>query len=132
MRAENKRTALVCDDNQALNEGLQEFLIELNFAVTCTSEAREAVELIQSTPFQLILMDYLMPATNGLELCAVAKASTLNCNSKIYLMTGELDPSIGAAVQELRINRLLIKPFNLNDLENHISIDFADNTDAHL
>lgn len=125
MKSKAKRTALVCEDNVDLNDGLREFLTELNFEVTCTSDGKAAVALIQSTAFQLILMDYRIPSMNGLQVCAVARATPLNRGAKIYVMTGDLDPSVEARAQALRVNRFIVKPFNMNDLEKSITKDFA-------
>lgn len=118
------KTALICEDNPELNESLREFLTELGFDVTCTFDGTQAVNAIQTTQYDLITMDFRIPHLNGLQVCAVARATSLNRKSKIYIITGEVDPSVEARAQALRVNRFFLKPFNMRTIEQNILADF--------
>jgi CheY-like chemotaxis protein len=44
--------------------------------VTTASDGRQALELLNSRPFDLVLLDIMMPNLNGYEVLAEMKAST--------------------------------------------------------
>lgn len=128
--SKNKKTALICEDDPDLNEAIRQFLMELDFDVKCTFDGKEAVGLIQAAQYDLIIMDFRIPSMNGLQVCAVARATPLNRATKIYVVTGDVDPSLEARAQALQVNRFLRKPFKLTFLEKCIVEDFTNGTES--
>lgn len=61
---------LVVDDNQTNRFILQEILKNYNCKTVITSSATEALSALKEKEFQLLITDYHMPETNGLELVA--------------------------------------------------------------
>lgn len=68
--------ALVVDDNATSREILDNYLQSFTFETTLTNSAEEALEKIQNseTPYELVLLDWMMPAKSGLELAIEIKA----------------------------------------------------------
>ncbi len=122
--AQKRKTALICEDDVDLNNSLQEFLVAQGFTVQSTFDGMQAVNWIQSKSYDLILMDVRIPSMNGLQVCAVARAASMNRTAKIYVMTGQDDPAISARAEALKVNHFLQKPFDLDKLAEAIKKDF--------
>jgi PAS domain S-box-containing protein len=68
-----ERVVLV-DDEAALLEVSRSWLEALGYSVTACSDPRDALRMIDESPFDLLLTDIAMPALNGYELAAQARA----------------------------------------------------------
>ena len=67
-------TLLVVDDDAICNRALVHALGRANLKSTSTDDPFAALKLAQETHYDLILLDYLMPGMDGLELCAKVRA----------------------------------------------------------
>lgn len=59
---------LVVDDDKDLRESMVEILLGNGFAVAEAGRGEEALELIGQRPFDLILLDLVMPGLSGMEV----------------------------------------------------------------
>lgn len=112
---ENKRTALVVDDDKGLGLLVGKLLImagftEIDFAET----GEEALERVNG--HKLILMDYQMPGINGAE--ATKEIITRGYNGKIIGMSG--CQRFGQELIEAGCDCYLSKPFMPQDFFNAI------------
>ena len=57
---------LVVDDDSRLRDLLQRYLSDNGFAISSTSSAAEARQLLESLAFDLIVLDVMMPQEDGL------------------------------------------------------------------
>ena len=60
---------LVVDDNDSLRNLLGASLEEHGYRVTTAADGPEALTLAQTTRFDLVLLDIILPRINGLQLC---------------------------------------------------------------
>jgi PAS domain S-box-containing protein len=107
---------LVVDDEPTLTSVLRRLLTRLNYQVTCTNSAPEALRLFCENPgaFDLVITDLTMPEMNGLELGR--QLHQLRSDLPIVLASGytaELDAEKLAAAG---INGVLDKPISLETL----------------
>src|SRR5438552_1545697 len=65
---------LVVDDEEPILSIVAEVVEEMGHQVQRAMNGREALQLIHSTPPDLVLSDVMMPFVNGLELCRTVKA----------------------------------------------------------
>jgi len=64
-------SVLVVDDNALAREILNEYLDSFGYQVTLTDSGEQALErLEQSQPFDLVLVDWVMPGISGLDVAA--------------------------------------------------------------
>lgn len=61
------KSALVVDDNETSRRVLEKMLAQHHIVCRLAKDGWEALELLQTQAFDVILMDYGMPALNGLE-----------------------------------------------------------------
>ena len=59
---------LVVDDEETIRDLFREYLSQEGFLVKAASSGQAALELIKKENFDLLLIDLLMPAMDGLEL----------------------------------------------------------------
>jgi DNA-binding response OmpR family regulator len=60
---------LIADDNRQIVSVLAEYAKKEGFAVTCAYDGEEALETAQSTNFDMILLDVMMPGMDGFAIC---------------------------------------------------------------
>jgi len=65
---EDKRI-LVIDDDMCFLEVIQYFLEMEKYRVTGITQAEDIIPLVESTKPDLVLLDYLLPSSNGANMC---------------------------------------------------------------
>src|SRR5262249_10886138 len=80
--------------------------------VATASDGRQALDLLNSRPFDLVLLDIMMPNLNGYEVLAKVKASTNLRHIPVIMISAvdEIDSVIRCI--ELGAEDYLPKPFN--------------------
>ena len=61
---------LLAEDDKALSALMQDFFRAAGVAVTPAYDGEQALVLAQAQPFDLLVLDVMMPHLNGLEVCA--------------------------------------------------------------
>ena len=109
-----KPTLLLVDDDPGIVSWLSESLPEEGFAVRGETSARRALELLATTPFDLVITDVEMPELRGIDLLREVKK--VRPEQMVLLVTAF--GSIDLAVQAVRLGAVdfLAKPFKLEVL----------------
>lgn len=82
----NKITVLLVEDNESLQDVLRCTLEEAGYRVLTADNGHQALQVAESTPFDVVVTDILMPELDGLELIVALKARNTSC--RIIAMTG--------------------------------------------
>ncbi|MBT5828659.1 MAG: response regulator [Candidatus Latescibacteria bacterium] len=98
---------LVIDDEPAVCEILQTFLENAGYIVRTTTTTHNLPELL-ATPPDVVLLDVLMPETNGLECLPQIKRLVPNCH--VVIITGVDDYRIADLFYEAGAHSFLTKP----------------------
>ncbi len=109
-----KEKILIVEDDLNTLEGLAEILTEENYSVTKARNGKEALEAFSKNGFNLVLIDYLLPDKDGIE---VSKAIIEQVPEiKIIMMTafGSVKNAVNA--MKLGIYDYLTKPIDLDEL----------------
>ncbi|MDX1588118.1 MAG: SpoIIE family protein phosphatase [Oleiphilaceae bacterium] len=64
---------LLAEDDPLSRQLLQSYLERSGHSVTAVENGRESIEAFARTPFDLVILDVMMPETNGMEACKVLK-----------------------------------------------------------
>jgi CheY-like chemotaxis protein len=64
----NNKKILVADDDVLLRKLLSELLTFYGYDVECVSNGKEAIALIETGGYDVLITDYLMPEMNGIDL----------------------------------------------------------------
>jgi two-component system, OmpR family, phosphate regulon sensor histidine kinase PhoR len=65
---DDKITILVVDDEKGIREGCRRILTGDGFAVNVAENGKEGLEMLQARPYDLMLVDLMMPGMGGLEM----------------------------------------------------------------
>lgn len=105
---------LLVDDDRNYLYLLGVILESKDLEVSKAVNGFEALELLRTARFDLIITDYRMPRMNGIELAA--KAKELHPTIPIIMITCEVMPDIVELAAEVGISRLLSKPVKIGSL----------------
>jgi cyclic di-GMP phosphodiesterase len=102
---------LIVDDDEAIRSLLGACLDDSYWCATAAS-GEEAINLLQSGSFNLVLSDITMPGTSGLELCRYVQQ---NCPRTVVVMISAMT-DIDYAVEAMREGAFdyVTKPFDLS------------------
>lgn len=104
--------ALVVDDDPALRDGLVRALRHIDWQVTAAGDG--ATALAAEGPFDLLIIDRMLPDADGVELLAQLRASGLQVPA--IIISGR--PSLQTAIDALGHGAVhyLVKPFGVHEL----------------
>ena len=109
------------EDNEMNRDMLGRRLQRQGYRVTMAVDGRQALELIKQEPFDLVLLDKMLPVMNGYEVLEHLKADQSLSHIPVIITTA-LDESDGKAkCMELGAEDYLTKPFNPVILKSRIS-----------
>jgi two-component system, sensor histidine kinase and response regulator len=116
---------LVVDDNAQSREILADLMVEFRFEVSTVSSGEEAlIELERSaihSPYQLVLMDWLMEGMDGIETARLIKAnSNLPMVPAILMVTAYGREDVINQATSAGLAGILIKPVNRSILFDNI------------
>jgi len=111
----NGLTALVVDDSPSTLKLTAAMLIKLGYAVHTAGEGAEALFHFHSSPCELVLTDYEMPAINGYQLGRKVKGQFPE--SRVVIMTGLGRAVVSGMMCDKSIDGWLFKPFDLEELQ---------------
>lgn len=77
---------LLVEDDKMLQSVLQDTLEGFGCHVTCSDNGQEAVKLLETKSFDVIISDIKMPKMDGLSLLGTLKK--LNIETPVVMMTG--------------------------------------------
>jgi DNA-binding NtrC family response regulator len=115
---EKKISILIVDDEESVRESLTLWFTEDGYRVDCAENAKQALSILESDVFDIILTDLKMPGMDGLDL--LQRIKTLNKDSIIIVMTAFA--TVDTAVKALKEGAFdyVTKPFDPDDLSHLI------------
>jgi DNA-binding NtrC family response regulator len=111
---ETKPAILVVDDDPSILQLVVLILQRQGYAPVATGKALEALQLVQASPFDVIVTDIVMPRLHGLELLKVARRR--NLHTQVVVFTGAASPELGREAAALGASALLLKPITPEQL----------------
>lgn len=104
---------LLAEDDQAMRTYLARALQNAGYEVTAVDRGTEAIPLLETESFDLLLSDIVMPEMDGIELAQ--RCSEIAPQTKVMFITGFAAVTLRAS-REAPQARVLSKPFHLRDL----------------
>jgi len=135
---ETKRNPLILavDDDPRNLEMLGVILRKANYRVTFAQNGRQALERVQDTLPDLILLDIVMPEMSGYEVCEKLKKSENYKNIPIILITAKTKTNDIIKGFQLGIVDYVAKPFNSVELlvrvKTHLELKSALDTQKNI
>ncbi|MEK5486566.1 MULTISPECIES: response regulator transcription factor [Lysinibacillus] len=104
---------LVIEDDLEIQELIKQFLKTQNYTLAVASDGVEGIKKLNTQPFDLILLDVMMPNLNGFE---VAKMIRSQSNIPIIFLTALEEEQDQMKGFDLGIDDYITKPFSFHVL----------------
>jgi two-component system, OmpR family, alkaline phosphatase synthesis response regulator PhoP len=107
------KKVLVIEDDKSIADLLEIHLKDLNCEVTSIQDGEEGLKSATSNPFDLIVLDLMLPKVNGLEICKEVRKKDIY--TPILMLTSkseEMDKVLGL---EVGADDYLTKPFSIRE-----------------
>lgn len=127
-RSDNRTRILVVDDEKSTIDTLRMALELDNYEVVEAHNGEKAILKAQNEPFDLILLDIMLPDITGYEVCNKLRKNPLTRSAPIIMLTGMTGASDKMAGLDLGAVDYITKPFDLNELKAKIRIVLQSST----
>lgn len=111
-----KATVLIVDDEKSIVEAVRYTLDKEGFRTLVAHDGARAIELARRDLPDLLVLDWMLPEQDGLEVCRVLKADERTRRIPIIMLTvksGETDKVLGL---EMGADDYVTKPFSPREL----------------
>jgi DNA-binding NtrC family response regulator len=109
-----KNRVLVVDDEEALRIVLSAELEGEGYQIASAADGQEAINILATKEFDLILLDIKMPNVDGFEVLKYVKE---HCpKTKVVMLTGFADLKNAIESKKLGAEDFVSKPYDLVDL----------------
>jgi two-component system cell cycle response regulator len=115
--ASSCQRVLVAEDDPMFRRVLQSWLENWGYHVTLAEDGRKGLQILQQEfPPQLLILDWMMPLLNGLELCRMIREQNRNPYQYIVLVTAKDAKRDLVMGLEAGADDYVTKPFDKNEL----------------
>lgn len=121
---------LIVEDEVGIVKFLQQGLQEEGYIITTASDGLMGLEYTQKTNFDLILLDWMLPKMNGLEVCKAIREK--DDSTPIIFLTAK--DTVQETIEGLKAgaNDYIKKPFSFEELIERIKIHFRVQKEADV
>ena len=107
---------LIVDDVSDNIQVAMNILKEESYTFSFASDGQEALDLISTETFDLILLDIMMPKINGYDVCSTVKKMDHVKETPVIFLTAKADADAIAKGFEVGGVDYIVKPFHANEL----------------
>ncbi len=109
-----KERVLIVDDEKNIVSSLQEILNDEGYEIATAEDGLDALEMVQSEPPDLVLLDIWIPGMDGIEVLQAIK--TYHPEIEVLVMSGHGTIDTAVKATKLGAYDFIEKPFSLNQL----------------
>ena len=110
------KKVLLVEDEAMMHELIEECLDMFGLLVDSAFTGMDAVALVKTTPYDLVLMDMQMPKMGGLEAARVIRQQPGYAKVPIVAMTGYAVDEVRESCLAAGMDDVLSKPINMRDM----------------
>lgn len=113
---------LIVEDEVGIVQFLKQGLQEEGYQITTAADGSKGFELIQEQKYDLILLDWMLPKINGLDLCKAIRIK--DQTTPIIFLTAK--DTVQETIEGLKAgaNDYIKKPFSFEELVERIKVHF--------
>jgi signal transduction histidine kinase len=113
---------LIAEDDPAAARILRQILQQIGYRVTVAEDGHRALRALESEgPFDLLLLDWMLPGVSGLEICHSARERWDPLRLPILMVTAKTDPESVYAAFDAGASDYVAKPFRGAELRARIA-----------
>ena len=118
---DNRRTAVVVEDDRDVGDAISGLLLKAGFDVTVARTGTDALAVIREELPDLVTLDLTLPDIDGVEVCRQVRLVSDGYVIVVCGRTAELDRLIGL---EVGADDYLVKPFSMRELQARVAALF--------
>ncbi|MBN1887386.1 MAG: response regulator transcription factor [Thermoflexales bacterium] len=103
---------LIVEDENTLRETLVYNLSKEGYQVTQTGDGADALDLARAKPYELIVLDIMLPGMDGLSVCRILRKEQATPIIMLTARSSEVDRIVGL---ESGADDYIVKPFSLGE-----------------
>ena len=111
------KKVLVVDDEKLIVKGIRFSLEQDGMEVDCAYDGQEALDKAMATPYDMILLDVMLPKMDGFEVCQCIREFS---NMPIVMLTAKGDDMDKILGLEYGADDYITKPFNILEVKARI------------
>lgn len=108
---------LVVDDEKLIVKGIRFSLEQDDMEVDCAYDGEEALEKVRANPYDIVLLDIMLPKLTGLEVCQQIREFS---NVPVIMLTAKGDDMDKILGLEYGADDYITKPFNILEVKARI------------
>ncbi len=116
---------LVVEDDIKISSFIEKGLIEEKYTVDCCYDGENALYLLKTNSYDLIILDIMIPYINGIELCK--KLKLMGDDTPIIMLTAKSTIEDKVLGLNSGANDYLSKPFSFDELIARIRVQLRNN-----
>jgi len=113
---EPRRTVLVVEDEQNIRDLVCLHLQVEGFTCVPATTGSEALDLAARQPFDLIVLDLMLPGVDGLSVCRALRRGGVNRDAPILMLTARREEGDKVAGLDSGADDYVTKPFGIREL----------------
>lgn len=102
---------LLVEDEPIIRELVRSMLSDDAVQVECAATGAEGLKLARSQPFDLILLDVVLPQLDGITVCRLLKADAATKAVPLHMLTAKAKKSDVEAATKAGADGYIYKPF---------------------
>ncbi|MCK1982795.1 MULTISPECIES: response regulator transcription factor [Peribacillus] len=103
---------LLAEDEEVLRMLVVDTLEDEDYKVDEAADGMEAVQLLESNTYDLIILDYMMPGYTGLEIIEKIQSSEIKNQGKILMLSAKSQQFEQERILEAGADYFMAKPFS--------------------
>ncbi len=107
---------LACDDNSTARAILKEAIHTFGFEINLVKSGKDCLEELKTNHYELLIIDWLMPEMDGLDVVKQIKQENSLNDLKIIMISAFGSESVAEAAKEFGLNHFISKPFTYSTL----------------
>ena len=116
-----RRTALIVETDPSVRQLVRTHLELAGFLLEDTSDGRIALERLRTSPYDVVILDALVPGFDGVTLCRAARSSGPNGQAAIVMVSSRNIESERVLGLSSGADDYLTKPFGVRELLARVS-----------
>ena len=129
MKSKNEVRILIVDDFATMRRVIRNLLEELGYSTKKMWEAengREAMEILDEAEIDLVVLDWNMPETPGIETLRWLRKHETRSQIPVLMVTAEATREQIVEAAEIGVNAYILKPFTADTLRKKVDFIFRE------
>ena len=112
----SERRLLIVEDEPNIVESLRFILEQASFRVDIVSDGSKAIEAMRDGRFALVILDIMLPGTNGLDILRAMRRDRLLSTLPVIVLNAKGQARDRQAAEEIGATAFITKPFSNADV----------------